>query len=175
MIVHKNLLPAKSTLLRDFIFAADDGMLTTFAVIAGSVGAAFSTNILVTLGLANVFADGLVVATGLYMGIKSELEITKKGEGLQKSEGSPLAHGVITYISFVFFGLLPILPFFTDFSHKFICSASIVAVSLFLIGSLKTIYTKKNLVKSGLEVLVTGGISALVAFGVGYWADLFII
>ena len=175
MIIHKYLVPGKATLLRDFVFAADDGMLTTFAVIAGSVGASFSTSVIIALGLANVFADGFVIATGLYLGVKSELEVVKKSEGLRKSEGSPQAHGLITYVSFVIFGLLPILPFFTSLTHKFILSTGVVAVSLFLMGAIKTLYTRKNLVKSGLEVLLIGTIAALVAFAVGYLADFYLI
>jgi len=174
-MIHKYLLPGKATLLRDFIFAADDGLLTTFAVVAGSTGASFSKSIILTLGFANVFADGIIVATGIYLGIKGELESIRRGDCLQKSEGAPLGHGLITFISFVLFGLLPLLPFLFLQKDEFMFSTVIVALGLFSIGALKTIYTQKNLLRSGLTMLIIGGISAIMAFLVGFLSDKYVV
>ncbi len=44
--------------LRDFIFGAIDGTVTTFAVVSGVSGAGLSAGILIILGVANLIADG---------------------------------------------------------------------------------------------------------------------
>src|SRR4029079_17377960 len=58
--------------VRDIVYAANDGIVTTFAVVAGVRGAGLSPWIVLALGFANLAADGLSMAVGNYLGIKSE-------------------------------------------------------------------------------------------------------
>ncbi len=43
----------------DLVYGANDGILTSFAVVAGVTGGSLSAGIVVIVGLANLFADGL--------------------------------------------------------------------------------------------------------------------
>ncbi len=65
--------PARSH-LRDMIYGAIDGGVTTFAIVAGVAGAGLSPFVIVALGLANVLADGFSMAAGNYSGTKAELD-----------------------------------------------------------------------------------------------------
>ena len=58
--------------LRDWIYGGIDGAVTTFAVVAGVVGAQLSTKIILIIGLANIIADGFSMAAGNYLATKSE-------------------------------------------------------------------------------------------------------
>ncbi|MDU8911818.1 VIT1/CCC1 transporter family protein [Aestuariicoccus sp. MJ-SS9] len=60
--------------LRDIVYGAIDGSVTTFAIVAGVAGAGLSPIIIVALGLANVMADGFSMAAGNYSGTKAELD-----------------------------------------------------------------------------------------------------
>lgn len=60
--------------LRDWIYGGIDGAITTFAIVAGVVGAALSSKVIIILGLANVVADGFSMAAGNYMSTKSEID-----------------------------------------------------------------------------------------------------
>lgn len=62
------------TYIGDFIFGANDGIVTTFAVVAGSVGANLPPSVILILGFANLIADGLSMGLGNYLGKKSETE-----------------------------------------------------------------------------------------------------
>jgi len=64
--------------LKDAVYAANDGIITTFAVVAGVVGASLDPIIIVVLGFANLFADGLSMAGGNYLGTKSEKDLYTK-------------------------------------------------------------------------------------------------
>lgn len=44
--------------LRGFVNGGIDGSVTTFSVIAGTVGASLSTRVVLILDVANLFADG---------------------------------------------------------------------------------------------------------------------
>lgn len=171
----KDSVHEKASLLRDAVFAADDGMITTFAVAAGSTGAGFSPTTVIILGFANLIADGFSMATGVYLGVKSELEYEKaKGVSHYKSD-SPARDGIVTYISFILAGLIPLAPYLLGINQVFLVSSLFVGVSLFLIGVIKGLYTDKNWFKSGLEVFFVGGAAAFLAYAVGYIADLYII
>ena len=52
----------KPNYIRDWVYGGIDGTVTTFAVVAGVVGAQLSANIIIILGIANLLADGLSMA-----------------------------------------------------------------------------------------------------------------
>ena len=58
--------------LRDWIYGGIDGTVTTFAVVAGVVGADLSSRVVLVLGLANLVADGFAMAAGNYSGTQAE-------------------------------------------------------------------------------------------------------
>jgi len=58
--------------LKDSVYAANDGIVTTFAVVAGVVGASLNPFTILALGFANLVADGFSMATGNYLGTRSE-------------------------------------------------------------------------------------------------------
>jgi VIT1/CCC1 family predicted Fe2+/Mn2+ transporter len=60
------------TYLPEVVYGSIDGIVTTFAVVAGSAGADLGINIILILGMANLFADGLSMSIGSYLSKKSE-------------------------------------------------------------------------------------------------------
>ncbi|MGE5488592.1 MAG: VIT1/CCC1 transporter family protein [bacterium] len=64
--------------LADAVLGGVDGCVTTFAVVAGAVGAEFSSVVILVLGFANLFADGFSMAVSNYLRTKSEREQVEK-------------------------------------------------------------------------------------------------
>ncbi|WP_428697060.1 VIT1/CCC1 transporter family protein [Stappia sp.] len=58
--------------LRDWIYGGIDGAVTTFAIVAGSIGANLSARVILILGIANLIADGFSMAAANYSGTKAE-------------------------------------------------------------------------------------------------------
>ncbi|HUC79925.1 MAG TPA: VIT1/CCC1 transporter family protein, partial [Flavisolibacter sp.] len=58
--------------LGPFVYGGMDGCVTTFAVVAGAVGAGMNSSIILILGFANLLADGLSMSIGAYLSAKSE-------------------------------------------------------------------------------------------------------
>jgi VIT1/CCC1 family predicted Fe2+/Mn2+ transporter len=52
--------------LRDWIYGGIDGTVTTFAIVAGVVGADLPGTVVLVLGLANLMADGFAMGAGNY-------------------------------------------------------------------------------------------------------------
>ncbi|HEY9007765.1 MAG TPA: VIT1/CCC1 transporter family protein [Ohtaekwangia sp.] len=60
------------TYLPELVYGSIDGIVTTFAVVAGAAGANLHINIIIILGMANLIADGLSMSIGSYLSHKSE-------------------------------------------------------------------------------------------------------
>ena len=60
--------------VRDWVYGGIDGAVTTFAIVAGVVGAALSAKVILILGLANLIADGFSMAASNYSGTKTEVD-----------------------------------------------------------------------------------------------------
>lgn len=61
----------------DFIYGSIDGAVTTFAIVAGVVGAGLSPGIVLILGFANLFADGFSMAASNYQASKARNEFVE--------------------------------------------------------------------------------------------------
>ncbi len=71
-------LHSKNTLIRGYlgeiVYGGIDGAVTTFAVVAGAVGAGLNSSVIIILGLANLFADGFAMSVGAFLSAKSEID-----------------------------------------------------------------------------------------------------
>lgn len=72
--------------LKDFIYGAIDGAVTTFAVVAGVAGAGLHTGIIIVLGFANLFADGFSMAVSNFLGTRAENQHRQRTRQLEREE-----------------------------------------------------------------------------------------
>lgn len=72
--------------LKDFIFGAIDGTVTTFAVVSSVAGAGLSSGIVIVMGLANLFADGFSMAAGNFTGTRAENQSVRKHRREEEEE-----------------------------------------------------------------------------------------
>ena len=75
----------------DFIYGSIDGSVTTFAIVAGVVGASLEVSIILILGFANLFADGFSMAVGNYQAAKARKEFIEKERKKEEWEIDNLA------------------------------------------------------------------------------------
>ena len=64
--------PNSRSYLKDGIYGAIDGAVTTFAVVSGVAGAGLSPSIVIVLGVANLVGDGFSMAAGNFLGTRAE-------------------------------------------------------------------------------------------------------
>jgi VIT1/CCC1 family predicted Fe2+/Mn2+ transporter len=79
--------PGRSV-LRDLVYGAIDGVVTTFAVVAGVAGAGLATEVVVILGVANLCADGFSMAVSNFLGTRSE---EQRGQRMRRQEEEHVA------------------------------------------------------------------------------------
>jgi vacuolar iron transporter family protein len=168
-------IQSKADAIRDIVLSANDGVVTTFAVVAGSLGASLSPSVVVILGLANLFADGLSIATSAYLGVKSEIEYEQRSGEKIKLGNRPLANGVISFLSFAVAGFIPLISYIFKIGNSFKVSIILVAISLLIVGVFRGIVSNKHVVRTALENLIIGGASAIVAYIVGELAKKYLV
>lgn len=182
--------------LKSGVYGGLDGIVTTFAVVAGVVGAGLSSSIILILGFANLIADGISMAVGDYISTKSQGEYYKKdakrvsalinknknfkaGEMINdelelvfdktRSEKNAL----VTFFSFLIFGFVPLLIFVVgaifniNFSNSFLIASILSGISMFILGISKSKITKRHPILSGIETLLIGSVAAAAAYFVG--------
>ena len=78
--LHKTSLVFKrfEKYLGEFVYGGIDGCVTTFAVVAGSVGAGLDSAVIIILGFANLLADGFAMSVGAYLSSKSNKDNFEK-------------------------------------------------------------------------------------------------
>jgi len=211
--------------VRDMIFGANDGLVSTLAFVAGVVGAITDPYIVMVSGIAELFAGTISMAAGAYQSSKSELEVLEResqremvegrtpeeemgkllefylSEGYTRGEaeaiveriaeereapirastleelglapeelGNPVKAGVLCGVSFGLAAVVPLFPFaFKALRAMDSLMVSIVATlaSLFGVGAMKTIFSRKNWVRSGLEMMVIGASASAITYMIG--------
>jgi len=77
---------SKGKYLKSGVYGGLDGIITTFAVVAGVIGAGLSSSVILILGFANLIADGISMAMGDYLSTKSEGEYYMTERDIEKKE-----------------------------------------------------------------------------------------
>jgi VIT1/CCC1 family predicted Fe2+/Mn2+ transporter len=157
----------------DLVFGANDGIVTTFAVVSGVTGASLSPRVAIILGVANLVADGIAMGAGNYLGMRSEQEYQESLAGhVREGRIHAAGHGAAIFLAFVVAGSVPLIPFLFmsgegDFMFPVSCAAT--AATLFTVGSLRTLVTRGRWFLSGLEMLFVGSVAAVAAYLIGHF------
>lgn len=146
-----------------------DGLVTTFAIVTSAVGASLSPGIILIVGFANVFADAFSMGASGYLAAKAEEEHHEHVHAKR-----PVARSVVTFISFVVVGMVPLVPYlaalvvpaFSNFAV--ITSVCMTLTAFFVVGYASGAMTRKNPWIAALRSVAIGSAAAIIAFGVGH-------
>jgi VIT1/CCC1 family predicted Fe2+/Mn2+ transporter len=211
--------------IREAIFGAQDGLVSTLAVVSTVAGASDSRYPVLIAGIASALAGVFSMAAGEYMSSKSQREIfeaqivgereevaerpgeaqaemaymleedglprehassiaavlsrhpnvllktmVEKELGLagEHAEGTPLQGAVIMGGAFGLGALVPIIPYLLLGVGVAIWGSLVAtATVLFGIGVVKSRWTKRNWLVSGLEILLLGAVAGIAGFFFG--------
>ncbi len=93
--------------LGDLVYGANDGIITTFAVVAGVSGASLPARTVLILGFANLVADGFSMGASNVLAIQSGQDV-RTADGLERDEPFAFRHGTATFVAFILAGAIPL-------------------------------------------------------------------
>lgn len=153
--------------LRDLVYGANDGIITTFAVVTGVAGAALPVRTALILGGANLLADGFSMGASSFLAIRSD-EAARLAAGEDPAEPFPLRHGLATLVAFVLAGSVPLLPYaFAPAPLRLRAAVWATLATLFAVGALRSAVTRLRWWRAGAEMLAVGAVAAAVSYAVG--------
>lgn len=150
--------------LPDLVYGANDGVITTFAVVCGVVGANLSARIILILGCANLIADGVSMGASNFLARRSFAD-----EAQRAGRRVAVRHGSATTVGFVVVGTVPLLAYLFPLPDASRFGVAVVATlaTLFAVGALRSLVTKAGWVRSGAEMLAVGASAAVFAYAIG--------
>lgn len=156
--------------LAEVVYGANDGIVTTFAVVSGVAGAALDPSIVVVLGVANLLADGFSMGMSNFLSRRSEMDyratVDPEGDGGDGGK-SPRRTALATFGAFVLAGWTPLAPYLLGVEPLFTLSVAFTGVAFFAVGASRSLVTDRAWSTNGVEMLVVGMAAAAVAFAVG--------
>jgi len=88
---------------------------------------------------------------------------------------SPFLVGLLTFISFVIFGAIPLSVYFIAYianvqqgPELFWYCIGATGAGLFIVGALRSRFTFRSYFRSGIEILVLGGLAGVLSYFVGF-------
>jgi VIT1/CCC1 family predicted Fe2+/Mn2+ transporter len=169
MVVHRRRVPGRVPglahhYLPDLVYGANDGIVTTFAVVCGVVGADLSTRVILILGFANLVADGFSMGASNFLSRRSFADSTQRADAREAAR-----HGTATTLGFVVAGTVPLVAYLVSVPDggRFAVAVALTIATLFAVGALRALVTKLGWVRSGAEMLAVGAAAAGFAFLVG--------
>ncbi len=160
--------------IREVIFGVEDGAIGNLGLVVGMAQALAPNKLILLAGIATMFAQAISMFAGNYLSIKSEkeyFEVKSKSREYGKAYSkhkNPFISSVVMGLSVIVGAVIPLLAFLIWESQQGIMPAVIITLlGLFVLGAVKTRYTLRNWFRSGMEVVMVGGIAALVGYGIG--------
>ncbi|MEO1000267.1 MAG: VIT1/CCC1 transporter family protein [Pseudomonadota bacterium] len=217
--------------LKEIVYGGNDGIVTTFAIVAGFAGAgaegaaAVGGVAVLLFGLANLFADATAMGLGAFLSVRSEQDVYRATRAKERgeidrnpdleraemleilgekgvapedaeamtaillrnpelmtdmmmsyeigmtdpSDDSPAMKGLATFIAFIVFGAVPLIPYFLlePVTTTFYLSVVATGLALVALGLLRWHVTTETILRCVGETVLVGSICAAVAFGVG--------
>ena len=154
---------------KSIVYGGLDGIITTFAVVAGAVGGKLGMMTIIILGFSNLLADGFSMAIGDYLSSTTEKHTVSK---------QAVKNALATFLAFNGFGLLPLLSYLfinqvgLFRNYTFLIACFLVALALVLLGIVKAAITHQSKRKEVVRTVTVGLIATFVAYYVGYLLGL---
>ena len=145
-----------------------DGVISSFAVVAGSHAHATSTlNAVLVVGISTVIADGFSMGVSEF--VSSTAHIAHEGE-TRSVRREALVLGLLCFVAFLACGTVPILAYAAS-GRNLLSSAMFSLATLMLLGAARTRASGEPLLHGLVQTASLGSAAGLVAYGIGHLVE----
>lgn len=176
--IHRRGLGVES--IRELVFGVEDGVVQNMTLIAGMVGAALSSRIILIAAAINAIAGVLSMSMGTYLSSQAERDVALAGRDgsdppatdpeLWVSGDSPRRDALVMAGAYAVGATIPLLPFiggFLDGGPALALAIVLTGITLFFLGVGKGSLSNQHPVRSGLQMLVLASAAGLAGYFLG--------
>ena len=104
--------------ISELIYGGMDGVITTIAIIGAALGAQLEKKYIAIIGASSLLADGISMGVSRY-------------NSLVNKRGCNICSGLYTFLFFVVFGMVPLIPFFMNQKRETMINLFLLLSSVF--------------------------------------------
>lgn len=147
--------------IRNFIFGAEDSLVSTVGLLAGVTSAGMGQKEIVVSGIVLICVEAFSMSVGSFL---SERTIEESLPDYVEKKSNSLIAAIIMFASYFICGLIPLFPYFIVAPDQaFVWSIFASIVALLILGFVSAKILKTNIIKSALRMMIIGG----MAIGLG--------
>ncbi len=151
--------------MRNFIFGAEDSLVSTVGLLSGIAAAGADRKNIVMTGIVLMFVEAFSMGAGSFL---SEQSTEESGVTKHVSFKPTLTSSLIMVVSYVVAGLIPLLPYLLlEPDTAFPVSIIATLISLFLLGVVSAEALKTNIAKNAWRMLFVGGLACAIGVVIG--------
>lgn len=151
--------------IRNFIFGAEDSLVSTVGLLAGVVSAGIARKEVVISGIVLICIEAFSMSVGSFL---SERTTEESFSDYRPHESNSLLAAVIMFVSYLVCGLIPLSPYLIlMIDQAFGWSIAISLAALFILGFVSAKILKTPVLRSGLRMLIVGGFAIGLGIIVG--------
>lgn len=143
--------------VRNFIFGAEDSLVSTVGLLAGVVSAGMAQSEILISGIVLICVEAFSMSVGSFL---SERTTEESCIGYEEKNSNSLLASIIMFFSYFVCGMIPLFPyFFISINLAFWWSISLSLVSLFVLGFISAKILKTKILKSAIRMMLIGGLA----------------
>lgn len=141
--------------LRPIVLGSVDGLVTSFVVVAGGFAGDVSKRATLAIGASSLVADAFSMGTSEYLSSRTETTF-----------GKALVFGVACFLSFIVFGMIPLVTFASTTDSNIAPTIVSFVASLVVVAVMRAYVTQSW--ASIVEIVLLGSVAGAIAFLVAY-------
>lgn len=150
---------------RNFIFGVEDGLVSTVGLLSGIAAADIPRTTIILTGIILIMVEALSMAAGSFL---SESSVEEYLSHTQSDGRIPAAGGLVMFVAYVLAGFVPLAPYILFVpAIAFPVSIILTLGVLFALGVWSARIVHLSLLRSGLRMLIVGGLAVAVGILIG--------
>ena len=151
--------------IRNFIFGAEDSLVSTVGLLAGIASAGLARREIVISGIILICVEAFSMSVGSFL---SERTTEESNPDFKRHESNSSLAAVVMFVSYFAFGLVPLFPYLIiDVNPAFWWSITVSLAALFILGFVSAKILKTKVSRSALRMLFVGGLAIGLGVAVG--------
>ncbi len=162
-------LGEKVNRLRAAVLGANDGIVSTAAVLVGVAGATTNRHAIIMAGLAAVVGGAVSMALGEYVSVSSQRDTERVHGVCEEDTVNPWSAAIASFLSFFAGAILPMLAAtLTPAEARVPLIFAVTLLALALTGATSAKLAGTPVGRAVVRLLIGGSLALAITFGVGW-------